>query len=145
MKKFIFAFVALMCIAPMTMGCAAILGALPMIVAAVTDAMMVLDAIEDFVTKYFAANPDAEKQEAVAKSLAKTRSALNVALRTCSGTEDLSQGQVDAAFQDFRAAYVELSTLLGRYGLASQGDRLMATPGQPLVIPTPMAMTFKVK
>lgn len=104
------------------------MAALPTVVSAVVDAITVLNQIEAWANVYFAAHPDKDKQKAVAQAIGKARSALNAANRTCRGTQELNQAQVDAAFADFKVAYQELSALCG--GLPGGGFRVKK-PGEP--------------
>lgn len=128
-------------------GCAAVASVLPDVIAAVTDGVLILDQIEDFVRRYFAANPNPEKEKALAKALAKARGALIAAQRASKGAEKLDQQKVDEAFADFRVAYQELRALVdGVPGFRVQkpGEpKLTAGPGE-LVVPEPEALTLKV-
>lgn len=125
-------------------GCAAIATALPHVIAAVVDAVQILDAIEAFVAQYFAAQPDKEKELKVAKAIAKTRAALNVALRSVEGAEKLDQQKVDEAFTSFKQAYQELIAIVGPLGVKPAGA-LMATQDGGLQVPEPRAMRLQVK
>jgi hypothetical protein len=129
-------------------GCPEFWRVLPKVVQVVTDAILVLDQAEEFSRAYFAANPNPDLEKKVAKGIAKCRSALGAAQRAASGTEKLGQEQVDAAFADFRAAWVELSGLLaGIPGLQVQRDgapMLSAAPGG-VVLPEPEALRFEVE
>lgn len=125
-------------------SCATVASALPAVVAAVTDGMMVIDTIERFVHAYFVAHPSAETQAAVDAAIEKTRIALNVALRTAQGAKDLDQAKVDEAFANFKTAYVELIALVTPLGVLPGGDTMMARP-HTLVVPDPVALTLKVR
>ncbi len=130
-------------------ACGAIASALPSVVAAVTDAALILDEIERFVDAYFASRPDAEGKRQAAQAIGKARSALLAANRAATGSQKLDQQQIDAAFSDFRVAYQELTAILD--GLRIPGLRvarpgesaLQASPGE-LAVPPPMALTLKV-
>lgn len=124
-------------------GCAAVVSALPAVVAAVTDAALVVDSIERFVTRYFVAKPDPARQKDVEAALARARAALDVALRVAQGAEKLDQQQVDAAFAEFRLAYEELLVLVKPLGVSS-GEALRATPGG-LAVPEPMALKLRLR
>lgn len=124
-------------------GCGAIISALPHVIAAVVDAVQVLDAIEAFVKRYFVENPDPPRELAVGKAIAKARGSLNAALRVAQGTEKLDQQKVDAAFADFKVAYQELLALVGPLGVKPAGT-LAASPNG-LTVPTPMALKLKVQ
>lgn len=123
-------------------GCAAIGAALPGIIAAVTDGAAIIDAIERFVSNYFLSHPDPEAQKRIGEAVLKCRVALNVALRSAQGASKLSDEQVDAAFADFKVAYLELIGLTKPYGVVpAGGNRLRAAPGGGVLeVPEPMAL-----
>jgi hypothetical protein len=127
-------------------ACAPIMAALPTVIAAVTDAVVILDQIEAFVDAYFARNPDPPKQALAAKAIAKTRASLNTALRTSRGTEELNQERVDQAFAEFRAAYQDLLVVVGPLGVRPPGA-LTAAPasGEVLEVPEPEALHLSVR
>jgi hypothetical protein len=129
-------------------GCAALSAAMPIladIVAAVTDAMQIVDTIERFVDAYFLAHPDEVKELQVKRAIAKTRSSLNLALRSSRGAQELNQQKVDEAFAEFKGAYRELLLLVGPLGVRPSGA-LAATPiDDRLYVPEPVAMHMKVR
>lgn len=128
-------------------GCGAIMSLLPTVIAFVTDAVLILDQIEDFVRRYFAVAPNPEKEKAIAAALGRCRSALIVAQRTAKGTQELDQQKVDAAFADFKVAYQQLAALLdGIPGLRVQrsGEAPLAATPDTFVVPAPEALTPKV-
>lgn len=131
-----------------TPGCAALVGALPSVIAAVMDGGQVLDTIAQFLSKYFAAHPDLEKQAAVDKALLKARSALNLALRAAEGAKAADDKNVDLAFENFKAAYLELLNLVKPYGVAQAmpGAPLQASAsGDKLDVPEPLAFKARKK
>jgi hypothetical protein len=119
---------------------------LPKIVSVVTDAILVLDQVEAFAANHFVANPNPEKERAVAMAIGKCRNALGAAQRALKGSEDLGQEQVDNAFAHFRGAWAELSALLtGVPGIRLQragAPMLTAAPGE-LVLLEPEALDFE--
>ncbi len=123
-------------------GCAGALAALPDVVAAVVDAGQIIDTIERFVANYFALHPDAAKQADVAKAIDKARTTLNIALRLAQGAQDAAVDRdVDAAFLNFKAAYIELIGLCKPYGVKETSmprGSLRASPGE-LTVPQPLA------
>ena len=119
-------------------GCATVAAYLPTVIAAVQDGALVVDTIERFADRYFAAKPNPELQKKADQAIARTRSALDAALRTASGAQDLNDAKVDEAFAEFRRAYTDMVALLGPLGL-STGEGLRASPGG-LTVPTPLAM-----
>lgn len=134
--------VALM-LAPL--GCAALAALLPKVVAAVTDASLVLDAIQTFSDKRFAQNPDPDSQAKVNALIAKARAAAEAALHTARGTEALTQQDVDKAFDAFKLAYAELIAVTQPMGVRTASKetlasaRMSASPGQ-LVVPEASAL-----
>lgn len=122
-------------------GCAAVAGLLPDVIAYVTDGSQILDAIVAFVNNYFVAHPDPVAQAKFTDAMTKARSALNVALRTAQGAKSLDDASVDAAFADFKAAYLDLMTLVKPYGVV-QNDLPAAkftVSKDTLVVPPPLA------
>ena len=126
------------------MGCAAVAPYLPAVIAAVTDGGLVVDTIDRFVDRYFETRPNAELQKKIDVAIARTRSALDAALRIASGAQDLNQAKIDEAFAEFRRAYQDLLALTGPLGVMSgSGGRLQARP-DGLLVPEPMALTLRV-
>lgn len=130
-------------------GCGAVIAALPQVISAVTDGIMLLDQIERYVESYFAAKPNPELQEKVVKAIGKARNALIAANRTAKGAQKLDQQKVDEAFADFGVAYSELAALLDGVKIpglrvARPGAALSAAPGE-LVLPEPMALKLKLQ
>lgn len=121
-------------------GCAALTASLPVIIAAIIDGAQVIDAIEKFVDAYFVSHPDPIAQAKVAGAVAKCRSALNIALRSAQGAKEVDEQKVDAAFNDFKAAYLELLGLCKPYGVKPAGGKLLASPGS-LEVPEPLILT----
>lgn len=140
MNRFVLA-LALMLAAPACATVAAVAPHLPTIIAAVTDGLMVLDAIESFIDRYYKQNLDAASEAKVRLGLARARGALNTALRVGQGAEKLDRAQVDEAFAEFRVAYLELLALVGPLGVQS-GDRLAVRAGS-IVVPEPLAIKLR--
>jgi hypothetical protein len=125
-------------------GCAAVAPYLPTVIAAVTDGALVIDTIDKFVDRYFESRPNADLQKKVDIAVARTRSALDAALRIASGAQHLNQAKVDEAFAEFRLAYQDLLALTGPLGvMAGGGGKLQARPGG-LLVPEPMALALRV-
>lgn len=130
------------------MACAPVVSALPHIIAAVVDAGQIIDTIVTFVGKWFAAHPDPEAQAKVDAAVVKVRGALNVLLRVANGVEDASNEKVDAAFEQFKQAYLELLALVRPYGVVPNASELspkMTVEHGTLSVPTPMAFDPRVK
>jgi hypothetical protein len=122
-------------------GCAELISFLPKVISIVTDAQLILDKIEDHANAFFAVSPDPKLQRGVDQALDRCRTALSVALRTTHGAENLTQKDVDAAFDNFRKAYKNLLVLVQPLGVmeGAPGDKLAATP-EGLVVPPPLAL-----
>jgi hypothetical protein len=121
------------------MGCAAIVGNLPTVLAYVQDAQLVVSAIESFVNAVFATGVKPELQKPVAVAIARTKAALSAVLRAGTGVDKLNQADVDAAFKEFQLAYTDLINLVQPLGVSAGGGALKATPGG-LVVPEPLAI-----
>lgn len=120
-------------------GCAAFVASLPVIIAAILDGAQIIDAIEHFVDAYFVAHPDPIAQAKVSEAVARCRSALNIALRSAQGAQEVDEQKVDAAFNDFKAAYIALLGLCKPYGVQPAGGKLAASPGK-LEVPEPLIL-----
>ena len=120
-------------------GCAPLFAALPDVIAAITDGAQIIDVIEHFVANYFVMHPDAEAQKKVAEAINRCRLSLNLALRTAQASKELNDQQVDAAFNDFKAAYIELLGLTKPYGVKPAGGKMMTARGDSLEVPEPLA------
>lgn len=125
-------------------GCATVASSLPIVIAAVTDGMLVLDSIQMFVDTFFKIKPNQDLEKKIRDGIARSRSALNAALRLAQGAEKLDQAKIDEAFAEFRAAYADLLVLLGPLGVQQQGSTLKATP-DGLIVPEPLAITLKAR
>jgi hypothetical protein len=126
-----------------SVGCGAIMNALPAIVAAVSDGSMILDQIQAYLDTYFKTHPDPIAEKKASFAIAKCRAALIAAQRTSAGAQKLDQQQIDAAFADFKVAYQELLAIAGPYGVTQEGSTLKAS-ANGLSVPPPAALTLKV-
>lgn len=122
-------------------GCAAVAAYLPSIVAAITDATLILDNIKSFADRYFVVKPDPTLQEKVDSAVSRARIALDLAIRATQGASDLTQEQIDKAFSEFKDAYVDLLKLVEPIGVTT-GDGIKVVPGG-LNVPSPMALALK--
>lgn len=125
-------------------GCATVATNLPIVIAAVMDASLILESLTSFIDAYFRVRPDADLEKKVRDAMTKTRAALNTALRLAQGAEKLNQAQIDAAFADFKAAYAELLVILAPLGVTAKGAELKAVPGG-LIVPEPLALTIRAR
>jgi hypothetical protein len=126
-------------------SCAAVVASLPKVIAVVTDASLILDQIAGFVNGVFQVKPNAELQKKFEIALARTRSALQAANRIASGSENLTQSQINEAFADFRAAYQDLLALAGPLGVQTGNGDKAAAPGPTgasLQVPEPLALSL---
>jgi hypothetical protein len=128
--------------ASLTPSCATVQKNLPTVLAYVQDGMLVLDEIARFAPIVFAAHPDPALEAKVDAGLSKARAALDTALRIAQGTTDINQAQLDAAFAEFKQAYLDVTGLLGPYGVSRQGTAMVARggPKPTLVVPEPLAV-----
>lgn len=118
---------------------ATVVETLPKVVQYIQDAQLILDQIDAAAQPILALKADEQLKQEYAKQLGNTRSALQVAIRTTKGGQALSQGDIDAAFAEFKAAYSKLSTFLDTSGLKVNG--LMASPGGGVEIPVPLVVS----
>jgi hypothetical protein len=121
-------------------GCATFAADLTAFRSAVDVADMIIDAIDDFTTSYFAAHPDPVKQAAIKAAEAQARTAAAAALSIANGAGDASNGNVAQAFADFETAYSSLLALAQSLGVkvAAPGAKVgvQASPGV-LMVPAP--------
>lgn len=118
-------------------SCAGVVTYLPTVVAVVTDALIVIDQIKVFVDGVHAVKPELDLHD-VYVAIARTKTALDGALRATNGVDKLTKEQADAAFTDFRVTYQDLIALVGPLGV-KVGDHLNASPGS-LQVPEPLAL-----
>lgn len=119
-----------------------VVDALPTVVQYVQDADMILDAIDRAVVPVLAIKGDPELNNQYAGAMDVARRALQVALRSTRGGQALSEEEVDAAFADFRAAYVNLTSLLQQHRLMNSAGTFSAAPGTPnITVPEPLAVS----
>lgn len=126
-------------------GCAAVIPMIPKIASVITDAIAILQIIDGAVQEFFRTHPDAppELRARYTALHAKSLAALNAANHSLEGVEDLDQNQVDAAFAEFRAAYLELRDFLASEGLMV-GGVVKAGDGTEIQIPEPEALTVRI-
>jgi len=127
--------------APVTSGCV-LADLLPQVIAAATDASLVLDAIQSFVNQFFAKAPDPAAQAKVEQAIARARAAADVALRTAQASQQLTQKDIDAAFAGFKEAYDALMVLVGPMGVREtklgEPQRMGVTADGMLSVPRPL-------
>jgi hypothetical protein len=118
---------------------AAVVETLPKVVQYIQDAQLIIDQIDAAAQPILALKADEQLKQEYAKQLSNVRGALQVAIRTTKGGQALSQGEIDAAFEEFKAAYTKLSTFLDTSGLRVNG--LMSSPGGGVEIPVPLVVS----
>lgn len=121
-------------------GCGAVVALLPKVVAVATDAILIIDQIQRFVDRWFAARPDPERQKEVQKALDRSKVALDLALRISQSAEKVRDRQVAAAMAEFRKAYADLLSMVEPLGVrqVGRGEGLSAPP-TALLVPCPLA------
>lgn len=121
-------------------GCGAVAALLPKVVAVATDAIIIIDQIQRFVDRWFAASPDPERQKAVQAALDRSKVALDLALRISQGAEKVRDRQAEAAMAEFRRAYGDLLALVKPLGVRQVGsDEGLSAPPAALLVPRPLA------
>lgn len=130
---------------PAVTGCKTLVPLIPKIVSVLADASATMQIIDSAVEEWFAAHPDVDpKVRAEYRRLyAKCQQGLRGANLTLQGADELSQDEYDAAFLNFKDAYLELRTLLMREGIAV-GNKL-GTGDATVDIPEPLALTYRVQ
>lgn len=137
-------FALLVTLALAATDCAGFLAALPKVVAAVADAAQILDVIDAAAGSFF--ERDAAARLVYERAMMKARLALSAAAHAAGGAERLSQEDVDRAFADFRAAYVELLRLVGPLGIAAPASAgSYAAGGSAVLVPEPLALRLRVE
>ena len=119
---------------------ATVIETLPKVVQYIQDAQLILDQIDAAAQPILALKADEPLKQEYAKQLGNARSALQVAIRTTKGGQALSQGEIDAAFAEFKKAYTELSKFLDTSGLKVNGLMSSSGAGGGVVIPTPLVV-----
>ena len=132
-------------------ACAPLLSALPAVIAAVTDGIQIIDMIEAHaglaLDQVKADDPTRKK---VHEAITVAKAALNAALRAAQGAEQagaLNQESAEAAFANFKAAYLSLLEVVAPFGVSEAGDTLSAraeSSGTTLRVPRPEAFRLQV-
>lgn len=126
-------------------GCAAVMAVLPAVVSIVTDAMLILDQIEDHVRLFFKSRPDAETEAKVQAAVSRARAALVALNRTAQGVEAADDQRLAEAFAAFREAYEALLEVVAPFGVQTQpGGFAIAQPGV-LYVPQPLALQPRLR
>jgi len=112
----------------------------------VEDGARILDTIRSVVDVFFMADPNPKLETDVRKALADANLGLDVAVRMLQGVKDVTQGQLDEAFAQFRGAYAELYQLLVDAGIVTRTDGKLAVARrgvETVTLPVPLAMQRK--
>jgi len=125
-------------------GCATLPAALPGILSVITDGILVIDTIKNFIDTYFRAKPNPVLEQQIDTVIARALSALQVALSLTQGVQDIDQAKLDAAFADFQQVYTQLLALIAPLGVTQQGNTLQRT-AQGLVVPEPVIMVQSMR
>ncbi len=133
-------FAAAVLVALALTGCPSLMSTLVDVIAKVQDGVAILDQIQAFVRRWFAAHPDPARQAIIEQAIGRSRTALHAALRAAHGAQEVDQGNADAALADFRAAYSDLLSLLHASGLMSAPGTLGVAGGEQLRLPEPLAL-----
>lgn len=120
-------------------GCAALGALLPDVITYVTDGTAIIDTIASFLNTFFLAHPDPVAQAEVGRAIVKVRAALTTLLRTAQGAKALDDANVDAAFADFKSAYLELMVLARPFGVQPVGTGRTRATANTLEVPEPLA------
>jgi len=101
------------------------------------DALLVVGVLESVSQTI---NLDPAKRKDLDALFAKTKVAIDAAVRTCDGITELTRAQVDLAFGDFKGLYNDALAILGPYGVrrATPGGRAGAAPSGGFVVPEPL-------
>lgn len=133
-------------------ACGPLLSFLPKVIAAVTDAALIVDMIEQHAQLALTqAGADEPTRRKVYDALARTKAALNAALRAAQAAEtagNLDQASIEMAFAKFKEAYAYLLQVVQPYGISEQGDTLSAraeVSGTTLKVPKPEALTLRLQ
>ncbi len=132
------------------LGCAYLPQLVPIIAAILADvaeAESKLNTVESLALTYFAEHPDKDAQRTVAVSIATCRASLEGATQVVKGAGELSDGDYDEAFTDFRLAWGDLMLVLGNLGIVSvSSDGMYGAPvlGGDIITP-PHALQLRSK
>lgn len=125
----------------LTPACAGVLAFLPKIVNVVSDAILILEQIQQHVDLQFAATPNADLQSKVNQALSKARSALNAVTQAANGAQEADDGNLVAAFDAFRQAYAELLVIVAPFKVqTASGVMRLGVEEGILYVPAPLAL-----
>jgi hypothetical protein len=120
-------------------GLAAVVAAVS---SAAGEAAQVIDIVQTAEEQWFQLHPNAAQQAQVEKDIQDCRLTLAAALAAADGSKDVSEGQADAAFDQFRIAYQNLEALLKDVGVLSAGRLGSPSSGAvPPEFPRPRILT----
>lgn len=132
-------------------SCAAIVPLIPKIAAVVTDAIATIQVIDSAVDTWMDQHPnvDPKVRARYEAAYAKCVQALNAANHALAGAEQIDQEDFDAAFANFKVAYLELRNLLVMEGIARPGvdgelSVSAVAASDAIVLPEPEALTYRL-
>jgi len=114
----------------------------------VQEAQQIIDVLHALATSFFLLHADPAMQANVEQGFAVVDLALNVAIRASVGAKSASDNEYDLAFANFRAAWMDLSSLLKSLGImtadSGKPGAMKSTRGH-LDVPEPRATHKKVQ
>lgn len=130
-------------------ACAAVGPLLPKLVSVITDAVVTLNVIDSAVEQWVARHPEVDPKVVAAyrAAYARCEAALAAANHALAGAKDLDQDDVDAAFEEFRIAYLALRDMLVLDRIAvptPNGELSVGSAPDAIVLPTPEALTYRI-
>lgn len=147
--------IALTLACSLTLGCgtfgANVVPVIARVLAVVMDAQQILSVVEKAAEAFFVVMPNEEAKAQYEHHLALAKTALNTIVRIGQGAENLDAERIDKAFDDFKVAYVHLTTLLKTIGVFETPHRLAfrAAKGGGVAahvdIQDPLALTYRVR
>jgi len=142
MKRFL---VLLLALASLT-GCTALANALPAIQSALTDTSLVLSGIDEVFSAYQATHPVTPEVRAEYSRLLTTANVYLVnGERAVSDLKQIDQGQYDAAFADFKTAFLALTDFLKAQGVTPAGVGLVGAGAAGDAFPVPRVIGLRVQ
>jgi hypothetical protein len=155
MKRIIFAAALCVALTPALTGCAS-LQKVPEVVNDVAseilrdvqEAQQIIEVLHSLTTSYFLLHSDPAMQANVEQGFAVVDLALNAAIRASIGAKSASDNEYDLAFANFRAAWLDLASLLKSLGImtadSGKPGAMKSTRGH-LDVPEPRAAHNRVK
>ena len=114
-------------IVPFMTGCGAVVASLPTIARIITSAMAILVGVNNGIQEVFRTKPDIplRARRLYAAAFDKAMTALRLLAEATEGGRDLGDGDVQAAFDHFIAAYQEWRALMQGYEWMNQAGAVV--------------------